>query len=569
MTDHAVTTSDGVSEAVAGPFTVRDVAVGLSVVLLFLASVLPTAVIQGIGLNQWNSANLFRLGLSILLPAMVLVLFIIRRLAPKTKLRIGSLSVDQFASVVASFTVGYFFLTLVSAFSLSAAIGFIGSLGLLAATVCARWIPQFRADFAGRLEIPAHPIARDAVPPRAKAPKPVTEEAGAGQQHATNGSAVKAGAAGSSTTGAKATTAAGVAGTTGGASGAAASLSGPGTHGAFATASNAGANAAGKDKGAREQGRSGVTAQDRSHDATGQTDASDEAARTGAHAHGSAGAASRSGSAAQFAAPAGTGAAGVAGVAAAAEAGKADSKKDTVPARHGEAAGDEDLTAPGAADGEAVGIPMSDDEVTAAADAKQSAKESSAAASARAAQEAARPQDRGEVTEADSIAGAGSRGPDAGKEQPDAAVAASGDSTGEQTSASQTAPAAQTVETGRSEDRTEDRSADHIESEMPKTTAMGSVAGASTEGTRRDAAEPISATREHVEESDEDVTYEAFWFAVGRTRPTYDENTGEVAFMLEPGAWILALQDRGDEFLVQHTDGRVGVLRDLTNIERA
>ena len=79
----------------------------------------------------------------------------------------------------------------------------------------------------------------------------------------------------------------------------------------------------------------------------------------------------------------------------------------------------------------------------------------------------------------------------------------------------------------------------------------------------------ISATREHVEESDEEVTYEAFWFAVGRTRPTYDENTGEVAFMLEPGAWILALQDRGDEFLVQHTDGRVGVLRDLTNIERA
>jgi hypothetical protein len=205
MTDHAVTASDGVSEAVAGPFTVRDVAVALSVVLLFLASVLPTAVIQGIGLNQWNSSNLFRLGLSILLPAMVLVLFIIRRLAPKTKLRIGSLSVDQFASVVASFTTGYFFLTLVSAFSLSATIGFIGSLGLLAATVCARWIPQFRADFAGRLETPAHPIARDAVPARAKAPKPVTAEAAPGQQHAPNGSVEKAGAPGSTSAGAKAT----------------------------------------------------------------------------------------------------------------------------------------------------------------------------------------------------------------------------------------------------------------------------------------------------------------------------------------------------------------------------
>ena len=555
MTDHAVTASDGVSEAVAGPFTVRDVAVALSVVLLFLASVLPTAVIQGIGLNQWNSSNLFRLGLSILLPAMVLVLFIIRRLAPKTKLRIGSLSVDQFASVVASFTTGYFFLTLVSAFSLSATIGFIGSLGLLAATVCARWIPQFRADFAGRLEAPAHPIARDAVPARAKAPKPVTAEAAPGQQHAPNGSVEKAGAPGSTSAGAKATNSTGfgknsAAGATGAASGAAAGLSGPGTHGALATASSAGAGAAGKDKGAREQGRSVVTSQGRSH-ANGQAEASSEAARPG--------------SAADFAAPAGTGVAGVAGVAAAAEAGKTDPKKETLSARNGEAAGDEDLTAPGAADGEAVGIPMSDDEVTVAADAKQSAKASSAAASARAAKDAARRQDRGEVTEADSIAGAGSRGPDAGKEQPDAGVAASVESTGEQASASQSAPAAQSVETRRPEDRTEDR----FESEMPKTAAMGSVAGASTEGTRLDAAEPISATREHVEESDEEVTYEAFWFAVGRTRPTYDENTGEVAFMLEPGAWILALQDRGDEFLVQHTDGRVGVLRDLTNIERA
>ncbi|HEX2248379.1 MAG TPA: hypothetical protein VHH13_12615 [Arthrobacter sp.] len=557
MTDHAVTTSDGVSEAVAGPFTVRDVAVALSVVLLFLASVLPTAVIQGIGLNQWNSANLFRLGLSILLPAMVLVLFIIRRLAPKTKLRIGSLSVDQFASVVASFTTGYFFLTLVSAFSVSAAIGFIGSLGLLAATVCARWIPQFRADFAGRLETPAHPIARDAVPARAKAPKPVAEEATPAGSPSTGTNSTGFGAKGA---------AAGAAGT---GSGATAGLSGPGAHGALATASTAAAGAAGKDKGGRDEGRFGASPEDRSNEATGRPAASGEAARTGAIPRGSTGAAAPSRSAAEFAAPAGTGAAGVAGVTAAAEAGKADAKKATPSARHNEAAGDDDLTAPGAADGEAVGIPMSDDEVTAAADAKRSATESSAAASSRAAQDAALPQDRGEVTEADSIAGAGSRGPNADKEQPDAGAAAAGGSTGEKTSASQTAPAAQTVETGRSEDRTKDRDEDRSGAEMPKTTAMGSVAGASTEGARRDAAEPISATREHIEEPDEDVTYEAFWFAVGRTRPTYDENTGDVAFMLEPGAWILALQDRGDEFLVQHTDGRVGVLRDLTNIERA
>jgi hypothetical protein len=40
------------------------------------------------------------------------------------------------------------------------------------------------------------------------------------------------------------------------------------------------------------------------------------------------------------------------------------------------------------------------------------------------------------------------------------------------------------------------------------------------------------------------------------------------AFVIEPGGWVLALEDRGNEFLVQHSDGRLGVLRDLTNIER-
>jgi len=44
--------------------------------------------------------------------------------------------------------------------------------------------------------------------------------------------------------------------------------------------------------------------------------------------------------------------------------------------------------------------------------------------------------------------------------------------------------------------------------------------------------------------------------------------TGAPAFVIEPGGWVLALEDRGHEFLVQHTDGRVGVLRDLSNIER-
>lgn len=67
----------------------------------------------------------------------------------------------------------------------------------------------------------------------------------------------------------------------------------------------------------------------------------------------------------------------------------------------------------------------------------------------------------------------------------------------------------------------------------------------------------------------EPAGYEAFWFAVGTPRTTVHPEDGSPAFGLEPGGWILALEDRGHEFLVQNTDGRTGVLRDLSDIERA
>jgi hypothetical protein len=83
--------------------------------------------------------------------------------------------------------------------------------------------------------------------------------------------------------------------------------------------------------------------------------------------------------------------------------------------------------------------------------------------------------------------------------------------------------------------------------------------------------EPIGATVDpssRPEEHEEQPVHEAFWFAVAQPRTAVDERTGMPAFVIEPGGWVLALEDRGHEFLVQHTDGRVGVLRDLSNIER-
>ena len=90
------------------------------------------------------------------------------------------------------------------------------------------------------------------------------------------------------------------------------------------------------------------------------------------------------------------------------------------------------------------------------------------------------------------------------------------------------------------------------------------------------AAPTVTATAENDDEpfaaslrEEAPVTYQAFWFAVPQTRHALDEATGAVAFTLQPGAWILALEDRGHEFLVQDTDGRLGVLRDLAHVERA
>ena len=41
-------------------------------------------------------------------------------------------------------------------------------------------------------------------------------------------------------------------------------------------------------------------------------------------------------------------------------------------------------------------------------------------------------------------------------------------------------------------------------------------------------------------------------------------------FVLQPGDWEVGIEDRGHEFLVQDKrTGRIGVMRDLRNIERA
>ena len=368
--------------AVLGPFTVRDLAVFGSTLILFVASLIPMFAVR---YNLWNLGSLFFLGLGILLPVIVAALFVARRVSPGTRIRIGSLSVDQFGSVVASFAVAFFFLAVAGAYVPSMLLALVGALGLLAATVLGRLIPVFAGDFLDRAEVPAHVVARDSAVPARKprAPKEPKEAKGEAAPKA-----AVAGWAKRMTPGGKS-----------GAAGAAAATSGAAAP--TPVVSSRGTQAAA-----------------------------------------------------------------------------------TVPA----------ATAPKAPS-------------------------------------------------------------PAGQAQPAAVVPPGG-----------TAPADQQLSDAR------DQSAAAAEdTRAAEITAASGTSAATTVNPQVRQQEPIGATVDPAsrpEEQNVQIVQEAFWFAVAQPRPAVDEHSGVPAFVIEPGGWVLALEDRGHEFLVQHTDGRVGVLRDLSNIER-
>ncbi|GAB3549822.1 hypothetical protein GCM10027404_15960 [Arthrobacter tumbae] len=158
-------------EAVAGPFTLRETVIGVSVLVMFVGTILPFVD----GVNLWRTFSLFFLGIGILLPVAALALLVARRQGSK-RLRVGSLSVDQFASVAAAFAAAFFFLQTVTTFEIGALIALLGSVGFLVATVGGPHIGVFKPDFAGRPSSSAHPIAREALPAKQRPPKPVPAE---------------------------------------------------------------------------------------------------------------------------------------------------------------------------------------------------------------------------------------------------------------------------------------------------------------------------------------------------------------------------------------------------------
>ncbi|WP_314455013.1 hypothetical protein [uncultured Microbacterium sp.] len=185
--DHFPRASDAPQYGV-GPFSVREVALLGIWVVAFLVSFFrinildsPSGVLIG-GLNVWLS-GLWWIP-TVALPTVAVGLLVLRRLSPQGIRRVGSLGIDQFASVaftVSAFvwvswvwdTVVIFNETGIWTRSWVIWVEAVVLLAGAALTVFGPVIPPFAEDFRGREEVPAHRSARPIRPvvSRPRAPR--------------------------------------------------------------------------------------------------------------------------------------------------------------------------------------------------------------------------------------------------------------------------------------------------------------------------------------------------------------------------------------------------------------
>lgn len=463
-------------QAVAGPFTLRETVIGGSVLVIFIGSVLPFFEAMGRFGNLWNSSSLFFLAIGIVLPIATAGLMTARRLGTDT--RIGSLSVDQFASVVAVLATGFFLLQTVTSFHYGPFICLIGSLGMLVATVGGPHLPGFAVDFAGRPSAEAHVMARKILPAKPKAPKapkaPTSTQPGSATP---SDSASPAGSAEQVTQWSD----------------------GAGTTGA-AAAAGATAGAAPDDHHQETPKKPGSALRNKlGFGAAAKASSTDPSSST-PDAH-------------------------------------LDSSVAAVP-------GVQDKELP---DADSSGYPrFADEDFAPYAKSADTAKSPDSAKSAGTASS-------NDVAE-----------PVAAAAPADTAATAQRDSSADQRTGTNAGsrPADQSsVDTGPQDAVAPGTGAAAAASAAAATTAQPVV-----EHRGSGNQESISATKSE----DEGPVVEAFWFAVGTPRPVVDEASGVELFVLRPGDWEVGIEDRGEEFLVQDKrTGRVGVMRDLSNIERA
>lgn len=164
-------------------FTLRELLIVVVWALAFTASFFPVG--PGAG-PVWAHGLAWILSIGV--PTVAAFLLVLRRFSPDGIRRVGSLGIDQFASVAFSVAAVVWAQTLWNAIAATVAVGeyLVGwvtvfetaaFLGLVALTVAAPLIPRLREDFHGRLETLAH---RNANPVRPVISRPRDERTIAG-----------------------------------------------------------------------------------------------------------------------------------------------------------------------------------------------------------------------------------------------------------------------------------------------------------------------------------------------------------------------------------------------------
>ncbi|WP_347978866.1 hypothetical protein [Microbacterium sp. ProA8] len=170
--DEAVATEEPPQYGV-GPFSIREVALAGTWLVAFVVSFFPIYGDLGEGPSVWSSGIDWVLTVGV--PTVAVFLIVLRRLSPQGIRRVGSLGIDQFASVAFSVAT-VLWLTIIwnSFIRLANQREFLGTwvvwvefflmLAGVFLTVLAPFIAPFAQDFRGRPEVPAHRSARPVLP---------------------------------------------------------------------------------------------------------------------------------------------------------------------------------------------------------------------------------------------------------------------------------------------------------------------------------------------------------------------------------------------------------------------
>ncbi len=205
MTDERADQNAGLDEGVVetsteerpqygvGPFSVREVALVGVWLVAFIVSFFSVASEQAMtqllfGGSVWTNGLDWILTIGV--PTVAVFLIVLRRFSPDGIRRVGSLGIDQFASVAFSVSavvwlglmwrnVAVAIETGVWVYGWVVWVEFFLMLAGVVLTVVAPFIPPFAEDFAGRREVPAH---RNARPIRPVSPRPARPAAPAPEQ---------------------------------------------------------------------------------------------------------------------------------------------------------------------------------------------------------------------------------------------------------------------------------------------------------------------------------------------------------------------------------------------------